>query len=90
MTKDKQIILLTGCSSGIGFELVRVLASKPSNVIYATTHQITDELEQLSCDNVIVRKMDMTKEEDIDHVTEEILKTEKTVDVLGTSRTFCN
>lgn len=73
----KKVILITGCSSGIGKKLSQYLAK--SHKIYSTSRTI-DNLPPFK--NITFLKMDVTKNKEINQAITKILKTEKKIDVV--------
>ena len=78
--------LITGASGGIGSAIAKTLAKENNNLIlvYNTNEQAIENLKnELStiCD-VFVCKCDLTKEEEISKMVEEMIKTHKKIDCL--------
>jgi len=67
----KKVVLITGCSSGIGKKLSEVL--KKDYKVYSTSRKSNSK-------NII--KMDVTKDKEIHEVINEIIKKEKRIDIL--------
>lgn len=75
-----KVILITGASSGIGFDTARTLARKGHRV-YATARRM-ELMESLKADGVQVLRMDVTDELSMVSNVESILSTEGHIDVL--------
>ena len=85
MSNDK-VILITGCSSpsGIGFATARVLA-KSGHRVFATVRDPSKAAkiqEGFKDDRLRVRILDVTIQESIDAVIQEITEAEARIDVL--------
>lgn len=68
------IVLITGCSSGIGLYTAEYIARHCPYVVYATVRQDHDQetLEQLQCKNLRVVKLDITDERRCQEVIQDI------------------
>ncbi len=66
---DNQTIVLTGASSGIGLEVLRILAKGKGNVILAVSRHAEQALASFA-DNVIPFNMDVGSKEGVDAVFE--------------------
>lgn len=77
---DKKVILLTGGSSGIGFESAKKLAAK-GHIVYAAARR-TDLMAQLEPLGVRVLGLDLTNEESMQRCVETVLKEQGRIDVL--------
>ena len=73
-------ILITGASSGIGFDAARTLAQR-GHAVYAGARRV-EKMEALKADGVIPIQLDITKEEDIQNTLETIKESHQGVDVL--------
>ncbi len=80
MDKKSKVILITGASSGIGFETARTLA-RQGHRVYAAARR-TELMEPLKADGVQVLQMDVTVEESMAAGVDTILRQEGRVDVL--------
>lgn len=84
MAKDKtmkqKVILITGASSGIGFDAARELA-KQGHRIYAAARR-TDLMEPLKSDGVATMFMDVTNDESMRQGVEQVIAAEGRIDVL--------
>ena len=77
---QKHTILITGASSGIGFDSARTLANR-GHTVYAAARRV-EKMEALKADGVIPIQLDITKEEDILNTLETIKESHQGVDVL--------
>ena len=68
MITNKRIVL-TGASSGIGFEVLRLLAKEGSNTILAVSRH-AEQLLATFAENVIPFNMDISSKEGVDAVFE--------------------
>ena len=86
-----QVVLLTGCSTGIGLETALLLAKDEEKKykVYATMRDLSkkDKLEKeagcLLNSTLFVKKLDVTSNEQIDSVVDEIICEETKIDILG-------
>ncbi|NER35696.1 MAG: SDR family NAD(P)-dependent oxidoreductase [Oscillatoria sp. SIO1A7] len=79
MTNNK-VALVTGASSGIGKEIAKQLL-EDGLVVYVAARRL-EKMKDLEALGAIALKMDITKEEDIQYVVEEIKKSNGGIDVL--------
>ena len=77
---QKHTILITGASSGIGFDSARTLANR-GHTVYAAARRV-EKMEALKAEGVIPIQLDITKEEDILNTLETIKESHQGVDVL--------
>ncbi|MDY6327369.1 MAG: oxidoreductase [Bacteroidales bacterium] len=80
MDKKQQIILLTGASSGIGYDTAEALA-KQGNKVYAAARRV-ERMEPLCQFGVVPLQMDVTDEESMQRGVQAILDREGRIDVL--------
>jgi len=87
--KTKKVVLITGCSSGIGLETSVSLAQKVEFVVYATIRDINKKIvleNAFSKTNgrgiLRIKHLDVTNEETINNTVSEIIKEENKLDVL--------
>jgi len=78
--KDRKIILITGASSGIGFDAAKTLAQQGHRV-YAAARRL-ELMEPLKAFGVQVLKMDVTDETSMIQGVDSVIKTEGRIDVL--------
>jgi len=75
-----KVALITGASSGIGFETTRLLATK-GYAVYAAARRV-DKMQELEKSGVRILKMDVTDEQSMVEGVNKILAAEKRIDVL--------
>lgn len=83
----KKVVLVTGSSSGIGREIVRKLASDYEVIIHYNSSQsnaleLKDELDKLYNKDIMVVKCDLSSEEEIDSMLNNIYDRYGDIDVL--------
>ncbi|PGA15414.1 short-chain dehydrogenase/reductase [Priestia aryabhattai] len=83
---NNKVALITGASTGVGFETALLLASKGYKV-YATMRNFEkkDALKEAANDQnveVIVKQLDVTSTTSINDCVQEIMKDEKNIDIL--------
>jgi Short-chain alcohol dehydrogenase of unknown specificity len=74
------VILITGASSGIGYQTAELLASQ-NNIVYGAARRL-DKLNELKKYNVRPLELDITNEESIKSAVKTIIKEEGHIDVL--------
>lgn len=77
---EKKVIILTGASSGIGFQTAEKLASQ-GHIVYGAARRV-EKMEPLKAFGVKPLKMDVTSEESIDEAVETVIKAEGRIDAL--------
>ena len=89
---NQKVVLITGCSTGIGLATAVSFAKDPKKRfrVYATMRNLgkkealeTDGKEVLGS-TLFIEKLDVTSEEEINKVVDDILAKEGKLDVLGT------
>jgi len=80
MEKSKQVVLITGCSSGIGEALSREFHKKNCHVI-ATARRI-ESLEELRKEGLVTEQLDINNREDVNRVVATVLKKMGRIDLL--------
>lgn len=83
----EKVVLVTGASSGIGREIVRTLAPSYEVIIhynnsYEDALKLKKELYKLYRKNILIVKCDLSSEEQIDKMLEEIYKKYNSIDIL--------
>ena len=78
--KTEKVILITGASSGIGFDAAETLA-KQGHRVYAAARRV-ERMEPLKDCGVRLLKMDVTDDDSMKHGVEEVLRAEGRIDVL--------
>ena len=75
------VVLITGCSTGIGRELARVCAEAGDRV-FATMRKpsLAGDLEEL--DGVTILPLDVTSDESVSKCVDEVLRSERRIDVV--------
>ena len=86
--EQQKIVLITGCSSGIGLQLANQFANHAGDdikdyLVYATGCSINSELKNLASDVCRVRKMDVTNSDECREVVDWILGEHGNIDILG-------
>ncbi len=77
---NKKVVLITGASSGIGFDTAKALINK-GMVVYATARRV-ERMKPLEDMGGKALYMDVTKQETIDVVVEQVIKEQGRIDVL--------
>lgn len=78
--KTKKVILITGASSGIGFDAAQMLAQQ-GHKVYAAARRV-ELMEPLKAFGVQVIRMDVTNEESMVQGVEAVMQAEGRIDVL--------
>ena len=78
--KGNKVILLTGASSGIGFDAAKMLAQQ-GHKVYAAARRV-ELMEPLKANGVQVIRMDVTDEASMQQGVEAVIKAEGRIDVL--------
>ena len=76
----QKVILITGASSGIGFDAARELA-RQGHKVYAAARR-TDLMEPLKSNGIVTMHMDVTDDESIRKGVEQVITAEGRIDVL--------
>lgn len=77
---EKKIIIITGASSGIGYQTAELLA-KQGHKVYGAARRV-EKIEPLRNLGVIPLKMDITQEDSIDEAVKIVINEEGRIDVL--------
>lgn len=77
---EKKVIILTGASSGIGYQTAEKLA-KQGHVVYGAARRV-EKMEPLKVFGVKPLQMDVTSQESIDQAVDAVIKAEGRIDVL--------
>ncbi len=80
MSRQKKVVLVTGASSGIGFDAAQDLAACGHNV-YAAARR-TELMEPLKANGIEVMRLDVTDEQSMQTCVDEVLRREGRIDVL--------
>lgn len=83
----RKVVLVTGSSSGIGREIVRILASEYEVIIhynnnYNSALKLKEELDNLYNKNILIVKCDLSKENEIDNMLDIIYDKYDNIDIL--------
>ena len=78
--KTEKVILITGASSGIGFDAAQTLA-RQGHRVYAAARRV-ELMEPLKADGVKVLRMDVTDESSMQQGVEAVIQAEGRIDVL--------
>ena len=78
--KDSKVILITGASSGIGYDAAQALA-RQGHKVYAAARRL-ELMEPLKADGVQVLRMDVTDEASMQQGVEAVIQAEGRIDVL--------
>ncbi|XP_072176897.1 retinol dehydrogenase 8-like [Diadema setosum] len=85
-----KVVFVTGCSSGIGLSTARRLAQDPDQryLVIATVIAMTEKAELVAAvgddidKTIFIKEMDITKDEDITRVVDDVIKTHGRIDIL--------
>lgn len=80
MKKNNKVILITGASSGIGFDAAQTLA-RQGHTVYAAARR-TELMEPLKADGVRTMRMDVTDEASMTAGVKAVMEAEGRIDVL--------
>ena len=80
MKSDKKVILITGASSGIGYDAAQALA-RQGHRVYAAARR-TELMESLQADGVVTMKMDVTDSQSMSEGVRAVMEAEGRIDVL--------
>ena len=86
-----RVVLITGCSSGIGLSTAVMLANDKESrfIVYATMRNLDkkDKLEETGKqslgETLIIKEMDVCSEESVNAIVEELLATHQRIDVVS-------
>lgn len=82
VSADKTVILITGCSTGIGKATAEYLAKDPNNIVWATMRDLEKNTLPASQENLNFGQLDVTSDESVEHLIQEILAKEGKIDVV--------
>ena len=85
-----QIVLISGCSSGIGLAIAVLLAKDGEKrfKVYATMRNLAkkekleEEVKEKLGDTLIIKQLDVCSDESVKNTVQEILDAEEKIDVL--------
>lgn len=92
MRSKNPVVIVTGCSSGIGFELAKLLYKNPDyNAVITCRERSMSALQAVFSDNerFMVRELDVTKDENIYSLIHEIQDLWGRVDVVVNNAAVC-
>jgi NAD(P)-dependent dehydrogenase (short-subunit alcohol dehydrogenase family) len=89
---EMPVVIVTGCASGIGFEIVKELSLRPDIIVVATARSksinvLKREFSE-SC-RFIIRELDVTDNDNISALIDEIMAQFKRVDVIINNAAVC-
>ena len=95
-TDTQNIVLITGCSTGIGLAIAVSLANNQDGryKVYATMRNLgkKEALEKAAGNGLdktlLIRQLDVCSDEHVNKVVDEIVGKEGRLDILGNSRTY--
>lgn len=88
-----KVVLITGCSSGIGLESA-VLCAKKGHVVYAavrnvaSSHDLTERKERENLDNLKILEMDVSSNVSVENALSRIMQDHGKIDVLFNNAGF--
>lgn len=82
MEQKIKTVLLTGCSSGIGYETALLFAHQGYTVLASVRNLSAPTVKELTKHNIEVLKIDVTNETDIKNSVKEIIKKTGRIDIL--------
>eukprot|EP00877_Chromochloris_zofingiensis_P014011 jgi/Chrzof1/8864/Cz03g27070.t1 len=77
-----KVVVITGCSSGIGLSLALQLASDPTYKVVATLRNVAKTPEALTSSNATVKALDVSSTTSVQSVISEVMQEEGRIDVL--------
>lgn len=89
----QKVVLITGCSSGIGLETA-IRCGQNGHIVYATVRDLTrsadlkKRLEKENLDTVEILEMDVSSMDSIENTLSKIIQKSKTIDVLFNNAGF--
>ena len=83
---EQRVVLITGCSSGIGRALCIAFHEKGHRVI-ATARRL-DSIDDLKSKGIAVERLDVTSQADIEQVAQTVLRREQRIDILVNNAGF--
>ena len=85
---DKKVVLVTGSSSGLGESIIRLFASKGYNVVInylnheKEAYELKNELESKFNTNCLCIRCDVSNDDDVKRMHDEVINEFKRIDVL--------
>ena len=81
MAEHTKVILITGASSGMGYEAAKELARQGGHKVYGGARRV-ERVEELRDDGVIPIRLDVTSEEECERTIERVVAEQGRIDVL--------
>ncbi|KAF2075070.1 hypothetical protein CYY_003637 [Polysphondylium violaceum] len=81
MSKNKRVVLITGCSSGIGKSLSRALHNRKDTIVYASARKV-QSISDLEAEGLNIVQLDVVDLDSINKAVEFIIQKEGKIDIL--------
>ena len=83
---DRKVVLITGCSSGIG-KALSIAFHNNGNRVVATARRL-DSIDDLKSKGIAVERLDVTRQDDVERVVHAVLEREGRIDCLVNNAGF--